>query len=256
MAVPSTGSYHSGLSGLVLPIPKYRFPPGFEDASRLQYYASIMNSIEINSSFYKVPQATTVGKWADAVGPDFTFTFKLWKQITHCNGLHFEKADVEIFYRSIAAVGEKKGCLLIQFPPKLGIDSFSQFKVLLESIKEIDPTGMWPLAVEFRHRSWYDDSVYHLLDQYTATLVIQDIPKSATPMIDLESYTIYLRFHGPTGNYGESYSTEVLEEHAEYVLDWMSEGKKVFTYFNNTSGNAFENLQTFNAFIKQRLTVD
>ncbi|HEY8898156.1 MAG TPA: DUF72 domain-containing protein, partial [Niastella sp.] len=90
MDTSMTGSYKAGTSGLVLPVPnKQSFPPEFSDKSRLTYYASLLNSIEINSSFYKVPQPATVRKWADSVPDDFVFTFKLWQEITHVKGFAY-----------------------------------------------------------------------------------------------------------------------------------------------------------------------
>ena len=112
--------YYTGLSGLQLPVPKYLYPAPFENASRLTYYASLFNSIEINSSFYKIPQLATVRKWAGEVPDHFKFTFKLWKGITHNKGLEFSKEDLSAYFKSINSVVEKKGCLLIQFPPGLG----------------------------------------------------------------------------------------------------------------------------------------
>jgi len=59
--------FYSGISGLQLPIPKYLFPDPYKQSSRLTYYASLFNSIEINSSFYKIPLSTTIAKWAASV---------------------------------------------------------------------------------------------------------------------------------------------------------------------------------------------
>jgi uncharacterized protein YecE (DUF72 family) len=112
-------SYFSGLSGLQLPIPKYLFPEPHQASSRLSYYATFFNSIEINSSFYKIPKTTTVARWAMQVPDDFRFTFKLFKDITHVKNLKFDPALVKQFIETISAVGDKKGCLLIQFPPSL-----------------------------------------------------------------------------------------------------------------------------------------
>lgn len=107
------------------------------------------------------------------------------------------------------------------------------------------------MAVEFRHKTWYNDRVYELVDKYNLTIVIQDIPKSATPIIDLLSNVIYLRFHGPTGNYRGSYENEILSEYAGYISDWLAEEKKVYTYFNNTMGEAFQNLHNLNKLLMQ-----
>ena len=243
-------SFYSGLSGLQLPMPKYLFPPPYENASRLTYYASHFNSIEFNSSFYKIPQSKTVAKWAVSVPEDFRFTFKLWKGITHNKGFNFDEEDIVAFFNSVNPVNEKKGCLLIQFPPSLGKEYINQLEKLLICINESNSSREWKVAVEFRNRSWYDEDVYELLNSHQVSIVIHDIPKSATPAIDLESDFLYIRFHGPTGNYRESYSEDFLREYASEIMGWMEEGKIVYTYFNNTMGDAFNNLKTLKDFVQ------
>lgn len=238
--------FYSGLSGLQLPIPKYLFPPPYENASRLTYYASIFNSIEFNSSFYKIPQPATVAKWAASVPEQFRFTLKLWKGITHNKSLDFKEEDVVAFINSVNSVQDKKGCLLIQFPPSLGREYSSQLENLLSCITDSDPAQDWKVAVEFRNTSWYQENVYDLLDFHKATMVIQDIPKSATPLLTPKSDFVYLRFHGPTGNYRESYSEDFLKEYAFLINEWKEEGKTVFVYFNNTMGDAYNNLEFLN----------
>lgn len=244
--------FYSGISGLQLPIPKYLFPPPFEHASRLTYYSSLFNSIEINSSFYKIPKAATVAKWADSVAETFRFTFKLWQGITHSKGLNFNEEDVADFFKSINSVKEKKGCLLIQFPPSLGIAYSGQLEGLLSCIQAIDATQDWKIAVEFRHTSWYEEEVYDLLNSYHAAIVIQDMPKAATPSLSHQSDFMYVRFHGPLGNYRDSYSEDFLQEYASYLHEWMEDGKTVYVYFNNTMGEAFNNLQTLNRLVRLR----
>jgi uncharacterized protein YecE (DUF72 family) len=240
-------SFYSGLSGLQLPVPQYLYPPPFENASRLTFYASLFNSIEINSSFYKIPQPSTVAKWAASVPENFKFTFKLWKEITHSNGFNFKETDVAAFFNSINSVQEKKGCLLIQFPPSLGKEYIVRLDQLLSCIRRIE-NNHWNLAVEFRNKSWYDVSTYKLLNSYKAGIVIHDKTKSATPLINHESDFMYIRFHGPKGNYRDSYSEDFLSEYATYISDWIVEGKGVYVYFNNTMGDAFNNLKTLNSF--------
>lgn len=243
--------FYGGLSGLQLPIPKYLFPPPYENASRLTYYASFFNSIEINSSFYRIPQPATVAKWAAFVPEHFRFTFKLWKGITHKKGFNFNEDDVIAFFNSINSVNEKKGCLLIQFPPSIGKEYINQLENLLSCSKETDPGQDWKVAVEFRNKSWYDEDVYDLLNYYKATMVIQDIPKSATPLVNQNSDFLYLRFHGPAGNYCESYSEDFLKEYAALIHEWIEEEKTVFVYFNNTMGDVFNNLEMLNRFVVQ-----
>ncbi len=80
-------TFYSGTSGLVVPVPQALYPPEFKGKSRLNYYASLFNSIEINSTFYKMPKISTVSNWAESVPDEFRFTFKLSKAITHAKGL-------------------------------------------------------------------------------------------------------------------------------------------------------------------------
>lgn len=243
--------FFSGTSGLVLPIPKYRFPAPFESASRLTYYASQLNSIEINSSFYKIPLPATVAKWAGSVHPDFRFTFKLWREITHNKGLDFNEEDVTRFFHTIDRVESKKGSLLIQFPASITAEYRMQLEKLLYVIKKADRQG-WDLAVEFRDRSWYNEAIYGLLHAFDAALVIHDMPASATPWLEHSSEFIYIRFHGPAGDYRGGYSEDFLNEYALYIHEWIKEKKKVYLYFNNTVGEAWDNLQTMNALLAEQ----
>jgi len=245
---------YSGLSGLQLPIPKYLYPPPFENASRLTYYSSLFNSIEINSSFYKIRQAATVTKWDASVSERFRFTFKLWKGITHNKDLHFNNEDVAAFLASINAIKEKKGCLLVQFPPSLGIENTAQLDKLLNCINQINTAHPWKIAVEFRNKSWYHENVYDLLSFYKAAIVIQDIPNSATPFLNHKSDFMYIRFHGPKGNYRDSYSDDFLHEYATYFNEWIEQGKTIYVYFNNTMGDALNNLKTLNGLMDDKIS--
>ncbi|WP_440134859.1 DUF72 domain-containing protein [Chitinophaga sancti] len=236
--------YRSGTSGLVLPVPnKQSFPPEYRDKPRLTYYASLFNSIEINSSFYKVPKGTTVKKWTTEVPRDFVFTYKLWQEITHVKGLAFNPKDVLNFMSVINEAGDQKGCLLLQFPPSLTIDGFSQVESLLSMISG------WKVALEFRHSSWYISETFELADEYGASIVLHDIPKSRNTRLNKKAEFVYLRFHGPAGDYKGGYTLPQLEQNAVQIKAWMQEGKEVFVYFNNTIGDAIKNLMDLNALI-------
>ncbi len=242
-------NFYSGLSGLQVPVPKYLFPEPYQQSSRLTYYASFFNSIEMNSTFYKLPLAKTISNWVASVPDEFRFTFKLWQEITHVNDLNFKEADVKSFFNIISNADHKKGCVLIQFPPSLVSAHIMQLDALLGCIAQNNTDHEWKIAVEFRNKSWYMQEVYDLLQHYSAGLVLQDIPKSITPLMDHSSDFIYIRFHGPTGNYRDSYSEPFLTEYATYINEWLREGRTVYTYFNNTMGDAFKNLQTLNQLI-------
>ena len=242
-------SFYAGLSGIELPVPKYQFPPEYQNASRLTYYATFFNSIEINSSFYKIPMRATVVRWASCVPAHFKFTFKLFREITHVKDLVFDVSHIARFIEITSLVEEKKGCLLVQFPPSLQSETIGQLAELLTAIQKADPGGTWPVAVEFRNRSWYIPEVFDLLESYNASLVMHDIQQSATPLNSISSTLIYVRFHGPTGSYRGSYTEAFLQEYAGYIQEWLNDGKTVYAYFNNTAGDAFNNLRTLKSFI-------
>jgi uncharacterized protein YecE (DUF72 family) len=241
------GTFYSGMSGLVLPIPKYKFPETFQNSSRLTYYASLFNSIEINRSFYVLPNGKTMAKWAKEVPERFTFTFKLWKQITHAKGLQFQDADIKTFMEAIENVGSKKGCLLIQFPASIKSQCIVQLQHLLEVVRSNNTS--WKVAIEFRDSSWYTDDTFNLIETYGATFVLHDKARAASPHITLNTDAVYIRFHGPQGDYRGTYSEPFLAEYATYIHEWLETGRSVFVYFNNTMGDAFSNLKKLNQFV-------
>ncbi len=242
--------FFSGTSGLVLPVSnKQAFPPDFQDKTRLHYYGSLFNSIEINSSFYKLPMDTTVKKWTESVPDNFRFTFKLWREITHNKELRYQDTDVEKFMDVIANAGIKAGCLLVQFPPGLQINAIGQLEGLLNLLTYLNTSLQCHIAIEFRHKSWYTNKTYDLLDKYYSGLVIHDLPASATPVLETAANFTYLRFHGPNGGYRGSYTDDMLAEYSEYITNWLSENKAVYVYFNNTIGAAVHNLSTLNTLV-------
>jgi len=243
-------SFYSGCSGLVLPMPKYKFPEEFQKLSRLTYYSTLLNSIEINRSFYALPNGKTVAKWSNEVPEYFTFTFKLWKEITHVKGLQFQGSDVKNFINAIDNVGDKKGCLLIQFPASVKDQSLHQLQDLLHAIQTNTVTSEWKVAIEFRDRSWYNSNTYDVVNHHDATIVIHDKSRAVSPHITTSALTVYLRFHGPQGDYRGTYTDSFLYEYATYIREWLAEGKSVFAYFNNTMGSAFDNLQTLNRYVR------
>jgi len=244
-------NYYSGTSGLLLPVPnKLYYPEAYKEKSRLCYYASLMDSIEINSSFYKMPLGTTVHKWAADVPERFRFTFKLFKEITHNKDLAFDPVLVSRFFEVIGNVGTKKGCLLVQFPPSVRIGQFGQLKFLMSVLRDNDPQLEWNIALEFRHPSLYISEIYELLDAYQLGMVIHDKIPANSPVMETHPDFVYLRFHGPGGDYRGSYSDDVLYEYASYITDWLREGKKVYVYFNNTMGAAYADLNLLRQIVR------
>jgi uncharacterized protein YecE (DUF72 family) len=242
--------FYSGISGIALPVPKSQYPEEFQNKSRLEYYASLFNSVEVNSIFYKLPRNSTVINWRESVPDNFCFTFKVSKTITHVKKLNFKKEDINAFVATVDNIGDKKGCLLAQFPPSLKVDNLNELQTLAEALCEAT-ADEWRITMEFRSASWYEREVYEVLNEYNITMVLQDIPASATPPSDTPGSFVYLRFHGPEPRYRGSYSNHHLKEKAELIKTLMKEGKTVYAYFNNTMGNAVNNLQTLNDYVSR-----
>jgi uncharacterized protein YecE (DUF72 family) len=245
-------SFYSGTSGMVLPVKQSEYPPEFKGASRLTYYASLHSSVEINSSFYQVPKPATVEKWRESVPPHFRFTFKVPKAVTHAKGLQFSVEELEAFVETVALIGKKKGCLLVQLPPSVKRERLEELEGLLECLSS-DAKG-WKIAVEFRDPSWYNREVYRVLQSYGAGMVEQDLPKSPTPQVTVADHFVYLRLHGPEGTYRGSYDDPFLSGHAKRIAAWVKEGREVYVYFNNTMGDALGNLGTLNRMVEEQLT--
>lgn len=248
---PGKGIFRTGTSNIVVPGNKQSYPAAFRGKSRLNYYSSFFNSLEVNSSFYKVPMPSTFEKWSHDVPAGFQFTVKLWKEITHVKELKAELASVKMFLDAAGKLGNKKGCLLVQFPGKITVEYYNRVEAILDKIKENDRDGKWKIAMEFRHASWYIAETVELMDTYKASLVIHDIPKGRNSEANKNAPFIFIRFHGPAGDYRGSYSKEQLEIYAVKIRSWLSQGKDVYAYFNNTIGNAFENARELQEMMKK-----
>ena len=218
--------FFAGTSNLVLPVPnKQALPESFRNKPRLTYYATLFNSLEVNSSFYKVPQPSTFGKWVYEVPENFRFSIKLWRGITHTPSLHFRMKDVERFMDAVGRLSSKKGCLLVQLPPGTRSDKSPQLQRLLECITLADAGRSWKIAVEFRDPSWYNESTSSLLRQYRAVRVLQDMPDSTIGESISDASFIYMRYHGLAGDYKGSYPNERLSRDSDKIIAWLNQGK-------------------------------
>lgn len=252
-AILNSTNFYLGSSGLVLPVPnKQHYPPEFQDRSRLNYYGVLNNSIEVNSSFYKIPMLATVKRWAAEVPQNFKFTFKLFKGITHQKVLVFDEQLIAQFFEVVSAVGDKKACILVQFPPSVRIAQLKQLDLLFATLKKYNAGQGWKIAIEFRHQSLYSDEIVELLEYYQFGMVIHDKAALNVPFGLVETTFVYLRFHGPNGNYKGSYQDYILHEYASYIAEWINYGKEVFVYFNNTMGNVYANLNTLRQFVMEK----
>ncbi len=220
------------------------YPPEVPTREWLRYYSTQFSTVEINSTFYRLPKRETVASWKESVGKGFLFSLKLNKSITHTHRLRGIEEPLMTFLGLFDELGERMGPLLVQLPPGL-----KQDVLLLKDFLELVPER-FSLAVEFRDRSWFSDEVYSLLWEKSATFCWHDYHGMEVPKVTT-SDSLYIRMHGPSGRYYGSYPQKELRELAEEIMKRSVRGK-VFVYFNNDrDGHAVYNAKEFIGFLSK-----
>jgi uncharacterized protein YecE (DUF72 family) len=200
---------------------------------KLKQYSSIFPTAEIDSTFYRLPEAGTVLRWARQTPPDFRFSAKLPQTITHKKALDVAggiETDIDQFLETMKALTDagKLACVLVQLPPFLRFNA-ERFESFLSILPE-RPS----FAIEFRHSSWMNSETIKLLEKYRVAYTIVDEPL-LPPEVHVTSDLAYIRWHGrgdrPWFNY--KYSEEQLTEWAPKVQEAAGKAGKVLGYFNN-----------------------
>jgi uncharacterized protein YecE (DUF72 family) len=209
--------------------------PFYEKGERrkLRAYSRVFKTVEIDSTFYRVPSKGTVMGWLRYSPPEFVFTAKLPKIVTHDKKLGLigdVKVDLEGFFEVMRPLqlGGKLGCLLIQLPPKYNYNPEN-----LEGFFELlDPTFRY--AVEFRHLSCMREETWALLHKYGVAYANVDEPL-LPPEVHLTTDFSYFRWHGKGADiwFDYRYSKEELELWAPKVQNASRQVKKIYGYFNN-----------------------
>jgi uncharacterized protein YecE (DUF72 family) len=152
----------------------------------LAYYVERFTTVEINATFYRMPNAKTVEGWGAAAPAGFTYILKVPQQITHFKRLRDVGEPLRYFCDAARVLGDRLGPLLFQLPPNFK-KAADRLGATLASLP-----GGFRAAFEFRHESWFDDEVYALLRTRNAALCIADTDEAATPTIATADFG-YLR---------------------------------------------------------------
>jgi uncharacterized protein YecE (DUF72 family) len=204
----------------------------------LPFYAETFDTVEINNTFYRLPNKDVVKNWRDASPDDFLFSVKANRYITHMKNLKEAEKPVERLTQTVALLGDKLGPILFQLPPQWHVNVDR-----LRSFVEVLPKR-YRYVFEMRHNSWYQKKIFDTLRQANAALCIHDISGETSPAKDTSDF-VYLRFHGPEGEYRGSYPTDVIEKWAKQIKAWNKRGKTVYGYFNNDyQAHAVHNAKT------------
>lgn len=223
--------YYIGCSGFYYKEWKELFyPAGLPAKDWFKFYCRHFNTIEINSSFYRKPSLASLQKWYADSPPEFLFSMKAPRLITHLKRFQIEQEEINAFYELLAeGLQEKLATVLFQLPP-----SFSYTPERLDLIcSQLD--SRWHNVLEFRHASWWQQAVFDRLQQQQLIFCGQSYPGDLpeTPVINND--LAYYRFHGKPVLYKSEYSPEVLEHTLEALA---GKAERAFIFFNNTWGPA------------------
>jgi uncharacterized protein YecE (DUF72 family) len=223
------------------------YPEGLATSRWLARYAEEFDTVEVNSTFYRLASRDAVARWAAQTPDGFLFAAKASRYLTHVRRLREIEEGIHRYYERIMPLVEadKLGPVVWQFPA-----TFRREGDALERVAgalELVPPGRH--CFEFRHESWFTEEVYALLREHDAALVIGDHPRWSFQARELTAgWTLVRLHHGRRGRRG-NYSETEIDEWARRIAQWRRRAD-VFVYFNNDwEGFAVENARS----LKRRL---
>jgi uncharacterized protein YecE (DUF72 family) len=220
-----------GLAGWSEAVSRYRDRFLAEGGTGLARYAGTFDFVEINSSFYRIPRAETCAKWASEVPPDFRFSVKMNRLITHYSRLR-DPGLLGSFFSSVDGLGDKLAVVLVQLPPTLGYEAAVAGK-FFHRLRDRCPVC---IVCEPRHRSWTDDAARALLSSLRVGLVRTIIPETHDAADDNAGLPIYYRLHGAPRRYYSPYSAGQLSSLAAFLA--QKEDVTRYVVFDNTASKA------------------
>ena len=201
------------------------YPTDLPTGEWFAYYAKRLHTVEINASFYSWPTLANVQAWKRQAGRrNFVYTVKVCELITHIKRFKNTKTLVRDFGVIADLLGDRMGCFLFQLPP-----SYHYTKPRLRSIlNQLDHSRR--NVVEFRHKSWWNDTVYTAFRESGTIFCSCSAPRLPDELVRTAD-DLYLRMHGPVRWYRHDYTTEELKRWAERIES--SGARRAWIYFNN-----------------------
>ena len=211
------------------------YPAGLPGSHMLEHYALHFKSVEINNSFYHLPQQQTLEQWRETVPVGFVFSAKASRYITHMKKLNCPEASTKKFFEHITALEDKLGPILFQLPPHWHCNPQRLEQFLSTLSREFRYT------FEFRDQSWINEQTYDLLMRFDAAFCIYDLDGYLSPK-EVTTDFVYVRLHGPAGPYQGNYDEQALNGWAGAISAWSRQGLSVYCYFDNDeAGYAAQN---------------
>jgi len=226
-----------GTSGWAYSIWKPDFYPKNVAAKNfLKYYATQLNTVEVNYTFRRSLTEKAATGWVADVGPDFRFVLKANQYITHIKRLQNVEEPIQRFLSTLQPLATQLGPVLFQLPPNIKADV-----AVLRDFLALLPRN-FKAAFEFRHTSWFAEEVYQALRDRNAALCVAETEKLDTPEIRTANY-IYFRFRQP------SYSADEVRQLAARMEHCVADGLETYAFFKHEEDprsplNAVELLNT------------
>jgi uncharacterized protein YecE (DUF72 family) len=205
------------------------YPDDLEVSGWLNYFSSRFSSVELNNSFYRLPERSTFESWALQTPDGFLMAVKASRYLTHIRRLVEPTEPVSRLWSAAEGLGPKLGPVLFQLPPTLTADVDR-----LRGLLEVLPESM-RAAFEFRHQSWFVPEVFDALDRAEAALVWADAPGRRLDALPMTGGWAYVRFHQGRRT-APGYRRSKLTRWADRLS--RLNGADAFAYFNNDSGAA------------------
>ena len=204
------------------------YPAGLPTTGWLDHYGSVFSTVEVNNTFYRLPEAATFDRWKRETRGGFVMAVKASRYLTHLRRLRDPREPVDLFFSRAKRLGPRLGPVLLQLPPNLPAAP-DRLEETLAAFR-----GRCRVAVEFRHRSWLTDEVLALLDRSRSALVLADRPGARVDPVVTGGWS-YLRFHQGTRT-GPGYRRAKLRAWADRIAALPA--RQVFVYFNNDTAAA------------------
>jgi uncharacterized protein YecE (DUF72 family) len=199
----------------------------------LRFCAERFTGIEVNGTFYRLQEKSTFKKWRDETPEEFAFAIKGHRYVTHNKKLLDVAEPVIRCRESASPLGKRLVAVVWQLPAFLKKD-IERLEKFLRNLRHWKSTRH---AIEFRHKSWFDDEVADRLRRHAIAVCMSDAPD--WPMWEeVTTDVVYVRLHGHTRKYASSYSEPALRKWASRVQRWLQENCDVHVYFDNDAEGA------------------
>jgi uncharacterized protein YecE (DUF72 family) len=226
------------------------YPRGLGTGRWLGRYASFFSTLELNTTFYRLTNASAAARWRETTPPAFVFAAKGSRYITHMKKLKDPAEALARFFTPLAPLRSKLAVVLWQLPPRFDVDALPRLDAFLAALPRA-----FRYAVEFREPSWYLPETCDVLDAHGAAFCEHDLVPLSPPRPT--GGFRYLRFHGAGAKYGGRYGPAALRPVARDLLRTRRRGVDAYVFFNNDiGGHAVHDALTLRAALGETMRLD